>query len=186
MKLESARSAIVDGRPVQVFDGLLPDPGNYAQALATAPFRRSEQARADTPEYRHWASETPVDVLARQPIGTITAQAVMAATGGARYRPFRAYTNSNAYGDMLFSHVDCAPDVGDVTALWYLCDRWDFEWGGETVFFDARQEIAFSVLPRPGRLVVFDGAILHCGRPPARICYGPRFTFAIKYERVAG
>jgi hypothetical protein len=32
---------------------------------------------------------------------------------------------------------------------------------------------------------VFDGAIKHVGRPPNRICYAPRYTFAIKFERVA-
>ena len=35
-------------------------------------------------------------------------------------------------------------------------------------------------------LVVFDGAIKHVGRPPNRICYHPRYTFAIKFERLRG
>lgn len=185
MSLVPSRSATVNGRSVHVFDGLLPNAGEYARALGAAPFRRSEHARSDTMEHRHWASESPIEVLSRQPIGALTAEAVRAVAGPeVSYRPYRAYTNCNSFGDMLFSHVDCAPGVGDLTALWYLCDRWDVEWGGETIFFDAHQEIAFSVLPRPGRLVVFDGAILHCGRPPSRICYGARYTFAIKFERI--
>lgn len=55
--------------------------------------------------------------------------------------------------------------------------------GGETVFFDREDEIALAVQPKPGRLVVFDGAIRHVGRPPNRICYVPRYTFAIKLEQ---
>ena len=43
----------------------------------------------------------------------------------------------------------------------------------------------FVASPKPGRLVVFDGAIKHVGRPPNRICYAPRFTFAIKLEPAA-
>ena len=35
-----------------------------------------------------------------------------------------------------------------------------------------------------GDLVIFDGAIKHAGRPPNRICYAPRYTMAIKFERV--
>jgi len=93
--------------------------------------------------------------------------------------------NLLGYGDMLFTHTDCLPDQHDLTALWYLCERWDLEWGGETMFYDAQDEIACAVRPQPGRLVIFDGAIKHVGRPPNRICYAPRYTFAIKFERVA-
>ena len=32
--------------------------------------------------------------------------------------------------------------------------------------------------------VAYDGAIRHAGRPPNRICYAPRYTFAIKLERI--
>jgi hypothetical protein len=36
------------------------------------------------------------------------------------------------------------------------------------------------VSPRPGRLLLFDGAIRHAGKPPNRNCPVARFTFAIK------
>ena len=55
--------------------------------------------------------------------------------------------------------------------------------GGETLFFDSKQDAAFVVSPRPGRLCIFDGTLLHCGRPPSRICFSPRYTFAYKLER---
>lgn len=41
---------------------------------------------------------------------------------------------------MLFTHVDCAPELGDLTALRYMCERWDLEWGGETVLYDRQEE----------------------------------------------
>ena len=84
---------------------------------------------------------------------------------------------------MLFTPTDCLPGPPDLTALAYVCDGWDIEWGGETLFFDAAQEIACAVTPRPGRLVIFDGGITHVGRPPNRICYQPRYTLAIKFQR---
>jgi len=185
--LAASRELQIDGRPLRVFDGHLPDVGDYVQGLSRAAFTRTEIARPDTAQYRHWATEVKLDALVRQPIFDTTRRAVLGmAAPGYHYRPYRAYTNVASYGDMLFTHTDCLPDQHDLTALWYLSASWDVEWGGETVFFDAADEIACAVLPKPGRLVVFDGAIKHVGRPPNRICYAPRYTFAIKFERVAG
>jgi hypothetical protein len=180
------REMLVDGRPLRVFDALLPNVGEYVQGLSRAAFTRSEIARPETAEYKHWATEIKLDALMRQPIYDITRRAVSGFAGPrGDYRPYRAYTNVASYGDMLFTHTDCLPDQHDLTALWYLCEHWDIEWGGETVFYDAQDEIACAVRPQPGRLVVFDGAIKHVGRPPSRICYAPRYTFAIKFELVA-
>jgi Rps23 Pro-64 3,4-dihydroxylase Tpa1-like proline 4-hydroxylase len=83
------------------------------------------------------------------------------------FKPYRAYINHAAYGDMLFTHFDAQPQHQDFfTALWYLCDAWDVEWGGETMFFDERGDALVAVTPRPGRLALFDGRIRHAGRPP--------------------
>lgn len=184
--IAASRELMIDGRPLRVFDGLLPNVGDYVQGLARAAFTRTEIARPETAEYKHWATEIKLEGLVRQPIFEFTRQAVAGfCPPGIGYKPYRAYTNVASYGDMLFTHTDCLPDQHDLTALWYLCERWDIEWGGETMFYDAQDEVACAVTPKPGRLVVFDGAIKHVGRPPNRICYAPRYTFAIKFERVA-
>jgi SM-20-related protein len=183
--IAASREMLVDGRPLRVFDGLLPNVGEYVQGLARAAFTRSEIARPDTAEYKHWATEVKLDALVKQPIFDLTRRAVSGFAGPRfDYRPYRAYTNVASYGDMLFTHTDCLPDRHDLTALWYFCERWDAEWGGETMFYDAQDEVACAIRPQPGRLVVFDGAIKHVGRPPNRICYAPRYTFAIKFERI--
>jgi Rps23 Pro-64 3,4-dihydroxylase Tpa1-like proline 4-hydroxylase len=176
------REIEIDGRPLRVFDGLLPNVGEYVQGLSRAAFARTEVARPETAEYKHWASEVKLDALIKQPIYELTRCAVATIAPG--YRPYRAYTNVASYGDMLFTHTDCLPGQKDMTALWYLCDKWDIEWGGETLFYDQEDEVACAISPKPGRLVIFDGAIKHVGRPPNRICYAPRYTFAIKFERV--
>lgn len=180
------REVLVEGRRVRVFDGYLPNAAEYVAELAKMPFTRTEVARPETAGYKHWVSELRIEALLRQPIMALTHRAVKGfAAPGTAYRPYRAYTNVAGYGDMLFTHVDCLPGLGELTALWYLCDRWDLEWGGETMFFDAQGDAVCAVTPRPGRLVVFDGDIVHVGRPPNRICYVPRYTFAIKLERMA-
>jgi hypothetical protein len=177
-----ARQFDVDGRGVWVFDGLLPDVAAHVAALDRAPFTRTEVARPDTAAFRHWVNEIPVEILQRHPLQAVTLAAVSVARPDHPYRAYRAYTNHATFGDMLFSHTDCLPDQHDLTALWFMCVDWDVEWGGETTFFDERGEIACAVLPRPGRLVVFDGAIRHVGRPPSRICPVPRYTLALKLE----
>lgn len=184
--LVATREHLIDGRPLRIYDGHLPEVDAYVQGLSRAAFTRTEVARPDTAGYKHWATEIKIEALVQQRIFDITRRAVLGfVTPGSAYRPYRAYTNVATYGDVLFTHTDCLPDQHDLTALWYLCETWDMEWGGETVFLDAQDEIACSVLPRPGRLAIFDGAIRHAGRPPARICYAPRYTLAIKFERQA-
>ncbi|MEG3792696.1 2OG-Fe(II) oxygenase [Lysobacter sp. CCNWLW3] len=184
--IAASRELTIDGRPLRVYDGLLPNVGEYVRGLARAPFTRTEVARPETNDYKHWATEVKLEALVQQPIFELTRRAVLGFTGhGYGYKPYRAYTNVAGFGDMLFTHTDCLPDQHDLTALWYLCEHWDLEWGGETMFYDAADEVACALTPRPGRLVIFDGAIKHAGRPPNRICYAPRYTFAIKFERVA-
>ena len=180
------RRGSVGGRDVAVFDGLLApnDIATYVAALKRAPFTRTEVARNDTQEYRHWASEMPVANLKQLAMWPATERAVAMMRPGETYRPYRAYTNFASYGDMLFTHTDCLPTARELTALFFLCDTWDTEWGGETLFFDDDGDAQFVATPKPGRLVIFDGAIRHVGRPPNRIYYGPRYTFAIKLEPV--
>jgi hypothetical protein len=181
-----SRRGLVEGRDVAVFDGLLAstDLARYVELLRRAPFTRTEIARPDTAEYRHWVSEMAVPGLLQLPIWSATEAAVRSLRPDRRYRPYRAYTNYAAFGDMLFTHTDCLPDQDELTSMWFLCDSWDIEWGGETLFFDSSGDCQFAVTPRPGRLVIFDGAIRHAGRPPNRVCYAPRFTFATKLEPI--
>jgi hypothetical protein len=179
---------VVDGRDVFVFDGLVADAdlAAYAEALARAPFTRSEFAKPETAEYKHWVSELPLANLNQVPLWPATERAIACARPGEFYRPLRAYTNYAAYGDMLYTHTDCRPDQRELTVLWFLSTHWEPEWGGETMFFDTSGDAMFCASPKPGRLIVFDGAIPHVGRPPSRICFAPRYTFAIKLGSVPG
>jgi SM-20-related protein len=176
------RHAQVEGRDIFVFDGLIAEGelGSYAEALDRASFTRTEFAKPETADYKHWASEMPLANVVQLPLWPATQSAVAHARAGEAYLPYRAYTNYAAYGDMLYTHVDCAPEARGLTALWFLSTRWEPEWGGETMFFDASGDAMFCASPKPGRLILFDGAIPHVGRPPSRICYAPRYSFAIK------
>jgi SM-20-related protein len=177
--------AEIDGGRIAVYDNLLPNDEliKLWSILNRAGFTRTEIARPDTAEHRHWATEIPVDALPSMPFLAPTLSATKDFAPAVAYRAYRSYVNVAHYGDMLFTHTDCLPGAGEITALWYVCDRWDHEWGGETVFYDANHDVRAAVSPKPGRLALFDGALLHAGRPPNRICYQPRYTLALKLER---
>lgn len=176
----------IDGSSVAVYDGLMPEIELHKlwAVLNRAGFTRTEIARPDTAGHRHWATEIAVDALQSMPFLAPTLAAVADFAPGQDYRVYRSYVNVAHYGDMLFTHTDAHPGAGELTALWYICDRWDIEWGGETVFYDNTADVRAAVMPRPGRLSIFDGELRHAGRPPNRVCYVPRFTLALKLERM--
>ena len=184
--MKAARRHSIDGREVRVYDGLLrlPDIQNLTAGLQNGAFTRTEIARPDTAAFRHWVMNIPMETATQIAVYQPTLAAVDESFPESRYKIYRCYCNYAAYGDMLFTHTDCAPGAGELTALWFVTPEWNVEWGGETVFYDATMDAQVVVSPRPGRLVVFDGSLLHVGRPPNRICFAPRFTLAYKLQRV--
>jgi SM-20-related protein len=180
--MNPSRRIQVGGRDVFVFDGLVPDEeaAVYSRAMTRASFTRTESARADSVEYRHWVCEMPLENLPRSSLWAATQRALAAVRPGETFRPYRAYTNFSSYGDVLLTHVDALPQARELTALWYLSERWDVEWGGETLFYSETGDAEIAVSPRPARLVLFDGAIRHAGKPPNKNCPVGRYTFAIK------
>lgn len=182
--MQCTRSHKIDGREIRVYDGLLPlqQVQRLTALFEGGAFTRSEFARPETAAVRHWALNIPLEAAVQLPVYAPTLAAVEEFAGGAAYHAYRCYCNHAAYGDMLFTHTDCHPGQRDLTALWYIAPEWNVEWGGETLFFNSQQDAEAVVSPRPGRLVIFDGNLLHVGRPPNRICYAPRYTLAFKLE----
>jgi len=92
----------------------------------------------------------------------------------------RVYVNFNLFGDFHFAHHD-----GHVwTALFFVNSTWHEDWGGEFLLYeDGPQSLAYAIQPRPGRMVLFDGALFHRGGSPSKYCLDARVTLAIKFER---
>ncbi len=176
------RTASVDGHDIFVFDDLVPaaEAARYSKAISQAAFTRTEKARPDTVEHRHWVCEMPLENLPRTSLWLATEKAIAELRPSEHFVPYRVYTNFASFGDILLTHFDALPNTRELTALWFLCEQWDVEWGGETMFFDSNGDAQVAVTPKPGRLLLFDGAIRHAGRPPNRNCPVGRYTFAIK------
>lgn len=94
----------------------------------------------------------------------------------------RIYANFNLFGDFQFAHPD-----GDVwTALFFINSVWNEDWGGELMLYeDGCQPIALSIAPKPGRMVLFDGEILHRGGTPSKYCLDARISLAIKFSKAS-
>lgn len=83
-----------------------------------------------------------------------------------------AYVNGYTYGTDGYPHVEVPhPRAAEQRSiLVYCCPRWEPAWGGETVFFDADGDVSAAILPKPGRVLVFRGDVLHVARAPSRFC----------------
>jgi hypothetical protein len=106
-----------------------------------------------------------------------------------------SYYNGIKFGDSSDPHIDSTEEKF-TTIIVYLCNRWNICWGGETSFFSGvwnpdlgsetffNSDIIMSVIPKPNRIVVFDGKLMHAVRPLNKIFHGIRPTLMFKIKGV--
>jgi SM-20-related protein len=92
----------------------------------------------------------------------------------------RAYANGQTYGLDGGIHVDNLKREECHTAIVYAHNAWAVGWGGETVFYTEDGEVMTSILPVPGRLVLFDAGIAHAAKAPSRECPALRVALVFK------
>lgn len=92
--------------------------------------------------------------------------------------PNRIYANLTLFGDYNFPHYDAC----DWTMLVFVNDQWKDDWGGDfTLYRDANCDApSVGIRPKPGRMVIFDGSLLHRPGVPTKYCLEPRITLAAK------
>ena len=90
------------------------------------------------------------------------------------------YESGYLYGTHHQIHTDY--DKGGFTVMFYLNKLWDVSYAGETIFLNNIGDITNSVIPKPGRAVIFDGNIPHAAREVSRICVELRMVATFKYE----
>ena len=98
-----------------------------------------------------------------------------------------SYANGQTYGMSGEIHTDAGSEVGHQTVVYYANAHWQANWHGETFFYNReRNDVLRAVLPRPGRLVIFESDIPHAGRDPSRACPILRVTITFKLQRTPG
>lgn len=169
---------------IEVFDGLVSE--NLVNALFESihqPVYKFGQKSNPGDEFGFWIAnideETRENVPALRKLWQVVDQKIT----GKMFAIERMYVNAYNYGDCPTVHVDNANE-GFFTVLYYANYEWNYNWSGETVFYnDEMNEIVRAVYPRPGRIVAFDSRIPHVAREPNRICPVVRYTIAIKLYR---
>lgn len=67
------------------------------------------------------------------------------------------------------------------TLLHYANYTWDKNWHGQTNFYsDNVENIVYSCMIKPGRVILFDGTIPHSATAPSTVAVHPRYTIATK------
>lgn len=103
---------------------------------------------------------------------------------------FKVYINAHTYGVEDNIHTDDDRIPKGKTVIVYLCNRWNPEWAGQTVFYNERdifeKDIVYSCLPKYNRMVIFDKSIPHAVAPMSRRYMGLRLTCMFKVEDLDG
>jgi|TARA_R110002020_G_scaffold302165_1_gene517568 hypothetical protein len=95
----------------------------------------------------------------------------------------RCYASASPYGTIHDTHRDVTEFYHTITVMYYLNGSWDSHFGGETVFFDdLKKDIIKSIIPKPGRVIIFDGGYQHCARETVRNFNDLRLVITFKYN----
>jgi len=174
---------VISGRELFICDNFI-DPAMVTAIgsdLKTMPFVRKEKSRIGVPGL---ASSANIDaaLLPKDPFFLRLRAVAEKLFPGEVLHDQRAYVNSAVYGDSYYIHRDSPEGSGSVTVLYYANLIWQPDWGGETIFYKDDNDAVLAVSPRPGRLVVSRGAILHRGTVPTQDCHEARLTIAYKLD----
>ncbi len=179
-----ARSHELPDGEITVFDNVLDE--NCIVAMHRwffqLPFRRIDADTPSTFSTRHWVNSfVPVDRFIRSvPVFRLIVDFVAAAYPNRQLMLRRIDAYGTTYGDIPLLHRDAEPGEG-VTAILYGNAEWPDLWMAETVFCNDSGEATILVPPRPGRVVLFDGAIPHRASAPSRECHETRYTLVFKF-----
>jgi SM-20-related protein len=180
------RKSIVSGREIFVCDGMV-QPATQQQIntlVRTLHYVRSEKSRAGVPGLVAVCDFAP-EIIATDAFFGGLRKTVEKLFPNEQFTDQRAYVNCSVYGDAYYMHRDCAAYEQHVTALYYANLEWQADWGGETVYYNDDEDAECVISPRPGRLVIARGAVLHRGNVPTRSCYDERYTLAYKLNSVS-
>ncbi|WP_295631531.1 2OG-Fe(II) oxygenase [Novosphingobium sp.] len=173
----------IDGERVHIIDGLL-DPviiGMFERLVVDLPYFRSNYDKSKDEPGRHLRHDFGKSMIETFPLLGGFRDDVLArvrqidAGRGETIEQFFAL--DQYFGAVQYPHHDTP---GGMTALYFANADWEPDWQGELVFYDKSGEASMLVAPKPGRLCLFNGEIVHRGGVPSPLCRTQRFTVVIK------
>lgn len=175
------RKSVISGRELFVCDDMVDAAmvQTIGSLVRTLHYIRKEKSRPGVPGLAA-VSDIPMEKIAADPFLRGLKQTVERLFPAEQFTDQRAYVNCSVYGDGYYVHRDCAAHEANVTALYYANLEWKPDWGGETIYYNDDEDAELAITPRPGRLVIARGALLHRGNVPTRACHEERYTLAYK------
>ena len=169
----------IEGRYVSVYDGVIEDV--YVQAvyqlLRGLPYRWENFDRPDVTHSRKWKYDFQREEYSN-PFFQRIIQMIYGLPLPMPMAIARIYVNFGLPGECHYTHTD---GLDGLTVLYFANLEWNIDWHGELFFCDSKNEPLHVVLPKPGRIVVFDPAIIHRASNPSRECFEPRMNIAFKF-----
>jgi len=178
------RAYRIDGKDILIFDGLFTrrEILEVDDECASMDYMRARNTEMNQ-GYTEW-SVLLEPRTSRQHIVVQRIQAHLAILYPSwRFSLKQSYAKNLCYGDCPYPHVDARsePDRVVLSTIYFANARWDPVWGGETQFFNGEMEALLAIAPRPGRLVIFDGSVLHRAGVPMRNCQASRYSLINKF-----
>lgn len=181
---DSIRRESIGERTILVCDGAIThtECSLFLETMKVGTFSRTQCPSRDNLQFRHWVRDLKIKQVEKLSLYQVTTDLIAREYPDKPYQCERAQVDMVSYGDVIPAHRDSEPDEMDVlSAQWYICNYWDVDWGGETLFFNDASDACVVVSPRPWRLVLFDGALLHAARSPSRNCFEPSMALTLKF-----
>lgn len=173
----------VDGERIHIIDGLF-DPAIVAmieRLVVDLPYIRSNYDNSASEPGRHLRHTFSATMVEKFPLLRGFRDDILARTrqiDAARGETVEQFFALDQYfGAVQYPHHDTP---GGMTALYFANADWQPDWQGELVFYDKAGEAHFLVAPKPGRLCIFTGEIVHRGGVPSPLCRTQRFTVVLK------
>jgi hypothetical protein len=150
------------------------------------PFTRIRYGFRPNPEtplaYDHqWVHLVAEDERPMLPLHTMAD--LVQQVAGPEWTAGRVHINCITPGERRHKHIDGARDQV-LVAVCFANTEWDEAWAGDLVFFEADNEV-LRISPSPGRIVVFDGSLIHRGGVPVGDCPEVRYAIAHKFIKTA-
>lgn len=171
--------------PPQVIDNFLPA-DSYKQLLAYVqgqPMRYGSKSNSKTDPHGHWSWKPIHDNQKNLADLTFTLPLVLLGAwkevnqridGDTNRAVIRCYANGYTYGTDGYFHTDSDRE-DEKTIILYMCDRWEGDWAGETVWGTAG-----IAMPWPNRALILPSNAAHAARAVSRKCNVLRTTLMFK------
>ena len=168
---------------ILVLDDFLPTDAyeNLKRLVSNEPIAKWSRFNSGTDPVGHWTRNfTPtgrhnladVSYVLEETTGLYALHLVWKLLRDAHLRDsvlIRCWLNAYTCGSHGYFSADSRGGDG-YTALLYVNDIWEPDWGGETALLDGRNEAVKSVFPKGNRVAIFPAKLRHAGRSLSREC----------------